>query len=107
MPSGRRPLIWSPEARHDLADIWSYYVGTAGRQTADDIIRKIGQACVVIEEFPLGGRARNELRPGLRSLAVTPHIVFYRVASDGPEVVRVLDGRRDLDELFAEDPARR
>jgi plasmid stabilization system protein ParE len=35
---------------------------------------------------------------------VNPHVVFYRVTNDGAEIVRVLDGRRDLDEIFARDP---
>jgi toxin ParE1/3/4 len=44
------------------------------------------------------------VRPGLRSIAVSPHVVFYRVTAGVAEVVRVLDGRRDLDEIFAEVP---
>jgi plasmid stabilization system protein ParE len=37
----------------------------------------------------------------LRSFAATPHVVFYRVANDTPEIVRVLDGRQDIEEKFA------
>jgi plasmid stabilization system protein ParE len=29
-----------------------------------------------------------------------PHVVFYRVVDDIPEIVRVLDGRQDIDEKF-------
>jgi toxin ParE1/3/4 len=28
--------------------------------------------------------------------------VFYRLKDDRPEIVRVLDGRRDIDEIFSE-----
>ena len=55
----------------------------------------------LIEEHPFAGRARNELRPGLRSFAATPHVVFYRVVNDTPQIVRVLDGRQDIEEKFA------
>jgi toxin ParE1/3/4 len=48
--------------------------------------------------------ARNEVRPSLRSMAASPHIVFYRVNDGSAEIIRVLDGRRDLDEIFAQDP---
>jgi plasmid stabilization system protein ParE len=41
MPEDRRPVIWSPEARVDLEEIWSYYAEIAGRQTADNIARKL------------------------------------------------------------------
>ena len=37
-------------------------------------------------------------------MAANPHIVFYRVNDAVAEIVRVLDGRRDLDEVFAHEP---
>jgi toxin ParE1/3/4 len=103
MPDPKRPAVWSPEAQADLEEIWTYYAGVAGRQTADNMVRHIANACDVIEAHPLGGRARDELRLGLRSMTVRPHIIFYRLSGDVPEIVRVLDGRRVLDEIFADD----
>jgi hypothetical protein len=32
-----------------------------------------------------------------------PHVVFYRINRDRPEIVRVLDGWQDIGEIFAED----
>jgi toxin ParE1/3/4 len=103
MPENKRPVVWSPEARADLEEIWTYYAQVAGRHTANNITRQIGGACGVIEDYPLGGRSRDELRPGLRSVAVRPHVIFYRLTGEAPEIVRVLDGRRDIDEIFADD----
>jgi plasmid stabilization system protein ParE len=54
----------------------------------------------LIEDHPLAGRARNEVHTGLRSLAAAPHVVFYRVVNDTPEIVRLLDGRQDIEEKF-------
>ena len=62
---------------------------------------KIAEVIALLEEHPFAGRARNELRPGVRSLAATPHVVFYRVVDDTAQIVRVLDGRRDIEEKFA------
>jgi toxin ParE1/3/4 len=95
-------IIWSSDARADLLEIWTYYVTVAGRYTADKIVREIGEACLLLEDHPFGGRARNEVRPGLRSIAASPHVIFYRVTNDLAEIVRVLDGRRDLDQIFAQ-----
>jgi toxin ParE1/3/4 len=104
MAERSRPVIWSPEARSDLSEIWDYYVEVAGRHTADRIVRGIGEVCAALDHHPFAGRARNEIRPGLRSIVASPHVVFYRVSNDVPEIIRVLDGRRDLDEIFAHEP---
>ena len=52
---------------------------------------------------PLMGRARDELSDDLRSWPIKPYIVFYLPLSDGVEVVRVLHGSRDIENLFLED----
>ena len=101
--TGRRgTAIWSPEALLDLDQIWDYYERVAGRNTAEKIVRKIGEVIATIEDHPFAGRPRNELRWGLRSLAATPHVIFYRVTDDIPEIIRILDSRRDIDEIFAD-----
>src|SRR5439155_5213866 len=102
--SRRRPVLWSPEARSDLSEIWNYYATAAGRQTANRIVYEIGNACRLLEQHPFAGRARDELRPGVRSIAARPHVVFYRIRNEAAEIVRVLDGRRDLDKIFNDEP---
>ncbi|HZL31509.1 MAG TPA: type II toxin-antitoxin system RelE/ParE family toxin [Pseudolabrys sp.] len=101
MADVRRAALWSPEALDDRERIWDYYVRVAGGHTAEKILREIAEIISLIEDRPFAGRARNEVRPGLRSFAATPHAVFYRVVNDTPEIVRVLDGRQDIEEKFA------
>src|SRR5256885_14940513 len=101
MAGANNPLVWSPEALGDLADIWNYYTHSAGRRTADNIIREIGDAVRLLEDHPYGGRARDEVRPGLRSVVANPHVVFYRVTQDDVvQIVRAIDGRRDIEAIF-------
>jgi toxin ParE1/3/4 len=102
MTNPRRPLIWSPEARVDLTDIWNYYSQVAGRHTANNVVRRIGEVCLLLEDHPYAGRSRNEVRQGLRSVLANPYVVFYRVIGDDTEIVRVIDGRRDIDQIFAD-----
>src|SRR5581483_11670332 len=101
MAVARRAALWSPEALDDRERIWDYYVRVAGRHTAENILREIAKVIALIEDHPFAGRARDEVRPGLRSFAATPHVVFYRVVNDTPAIVRVLDGRQDIDAEFA------
>ena len=101
MAEARRAALWSPEALDDRERIWDYYVRVAGRHTAEKIFREIAEVILLLEEHPFAGRARNELRPGLRSFAAAPHVVFYRVVNDTPQIVRLLDGRQDIEDKFA------
>jgi len=101
MAEAGRAALWSPEALDDRERIWDYYVRVAGRHTAENVLRKIAEVIALIENHPFAGRARNELRPGLRSFAATPYVVFYRVVNDAPQIVRVQDGRQDIEEKFA------
>jgi toxin ParE1/3/4 len=103
MAEHKPAIIWSPEALDDIDRLWDYYIRAAGRVTADKVLREVAKAVAVIDGFPLAGRTRDELRAGLRSLAAAPQIVFYRLKDDRPEIVRVLDGRQDIEEIFSDD----
>jgi toxin ParE1/3/4 len=103
MVGHKPPAIWSPEALDDIDRLWDYYSHIAGRATADKIVREIAKVVKTIDDFPFAGRARDEIRAGLRSLTATPQIIFYRLNNDRPEIVRVLDGRQDIEEIFADD----
>jgi plasmid stabilization system protein ParE len=72
MADPKRPVLWSRDALTDLAAIWRYYAEAARPQTADGIIRDIEKMCRLLEDHPLAGRARDEVRPGLRSIAARP-----------------------------------
>jgi toxin ParE1/3/4 len=102
MTERRRPAIWSPEAISDLETIWDYYARAPGIAAAEKLIREIVALVETIEQHPMIGRARDEVRKGLRSMAASPHVVFYRVTDDTPEIVRVLDGRQDIEDIFSE-----
>jgi toxin ParE1/3/4 len=85
-----------------LAEIWRYYGSAAGADVADNIVRQIENTARILDNHPLAGSTRDEIRPGPRSIASRPYVLFYRVRSDVAEVVRVLHGRRDIDQVFAQ-----
>ena len=102
MAEHESPVVWSPEALNDVDQLWDYYASVAGRATADRILREIAKVVATIDEFPLAGRSRDELRPGMRSLSAAIHVVFYRLKNERPQIIRVLDGRQDIGEIFAD-----
>ena len=96
----RRRVVWSPEADRDLLDIWAYYARVASPEIADNLLREIDRVGEGIGENPLLSRQRDELLPGLRSVIVRPHVIFFRIRDSVVEVIRVLHGRRDFPAIF-------
>jgi toxin ParE1/3/4 len=52
-----------------------------------------------LREHPEIGRPRPEIAEGARSLVIERWIVFYRIVGDDVQIVRIVDGVRDLSKL--------
>ncbi|MCX8255660.1 Death on curing protein [Beijerinckiaceae bacterium RH AL1] len=87
-----------PRAESDLVDIWSY-IADENEAAADRLLGKIEGVLAMLAQHPLAGRARPELHRELRSFPCGSYVVFYLPQSDGIEVVRVLSGFLDLDQV--------
>ena len=88
-------LVWSPEAETDFLSIWDRGASVSAH-VADAHLRDIHLAVTNLIAFPYAGAARDEIAPGIRSVVVSPTVVFYRVGSISIDIVRVVDGRRNL-----------
>jgi len=89
----------SPRAREDLLEIWSY-IAEDSEENADGFIDKIHETMELLAGQPGLGRHRDELAPGIQSFPVGRYIIFYRVLSNAIEIVRVLHGARDIENIF-------
>ncbi len=96
-------IIRRPRVEQDLIDLWHYIAADSGEVRAAAVIDRIEQRLEALAAYPLMGRARDELRPTLRSSPVGRYVVFYFPLDDGIDVVRVLYGGRDLDAIFQEE----
>src|SRR5688500_12558007 len=92
----------TPRAELDLIDVWHTIAVRSPPERADKVNADLEKQIDLLASNPLLGRSRDELRLGLRSFAVGNYIVFYYPLDDGVELVRVLDGRRDIGAIFAE-----
>ncbi|WP_200892413.1 type II toxin-antitoxin system RelE/ParE family toxin [Aliterella atlantica] len=54
-------------------------------------------------KFPNIGRSYNYISLYLRGLPLNGYIILYQVVDDGVNILRVVNGRQDLEALFAED----
>jgi plasmid stabilization system protein ParE len=66
-------------------------------------LRDIQHAARNLCEFPYAGVKRDQIVPGIRSVIVYPTVIFYRIGSVSIEIVRVVDGRRNLAAFFSAD----
>lgn len=89
------------DAEADLDDIWSYIAQESGvPDIARHLVEAIAERFDVLAAHPRMGRARSDLRRGLRSHPVGNYLIFYRIVSTDVVIIRVLHGRRDIAALF-------
>lgn len=91
-------LLRTPQAELDLLGIWEY-IAQDDLDAADRFLERIAQKCLMLADNPQAGRRRPELDEALRSFPVGNYVIFYRPIEDGIDVIRVLNGARDIDSL--------
>ncbi len=89
----------SPRASEDLLEIWSY-IADDSEANADAFIDKIYETMELLARQPGLGRHRHELAPEIQSFPVGRYVIFYRVVAGVTEIVRVLHGTRDIENIF-------
>ncbi|MBC8102600.1 MAG: type II toxin-antitoxin system RelE/ParE family toxin [Cytophagales bacterium] len=98
--------IFSPESLDDISEILDYLDENASPVVALRFYEAVQKSVASIEEMPGIGALRDFNRPvlqGMRMFVISEfsnHLIFYREASETIEIVRVLDGRRNLPALF-------
>jgi toxin ParE1/3/4 len=93
-------VVVSLRARSDILNIHSY-LSERSPAAADRILARLSQRFDDLREFPFLGPDRSELRAALRGLLVEGYVVFYMVEVDRIIIVRVIDGRKDIEQEFS------
>lgn len=89
----------SPEAESELDEIWLYLARASGRiEIANRVLDSIMDRFWLLAEHPFLGRRRDDdLKPGLRSLAVEEYVIVHRLEADGAVLIlHILHGSRDI-----------
>ena len=99
-------VVLTEDAERDLEDIW-LTIAADNLPAATRMVRAIGARIDRLAEHPRLGPRRPDLRPAARVLVEGPYLILFETHPDtdeGPvvrvEVVRVVDGRRDLTSVF-------
>ncbi len=86
-------------ASRDLNEIADYFVQT-NLEVGEHFFREFNRKCQQLAAFPNGGKSYGEIRTNLRGLSFEGYIIFYRLLDDGVEILRVVNGRRNLPSIF-------
>jgi toxin ParE1/3/4 len=96
---------WAKAAVRDLEELMSYIAADSPLDT-ERILDKLEKRAQTLESTPVRGRVVPELAHfGIRNwreLIVKPYRIIYRIDEDTVNVLAVLDGRRDLQDLLLE-----
>lgn len=92
----------SSEAKRDLKEIGRYIAQQSGsRRRARSFLELIRQTCELLAMQPEMGELRVEFATGqYRSFSVGNYVIYFRSASDGIVIARVLHGARDHSALL-------
>lgn len=99
-------LRWTSQAREDLIEIYTY-IGYDNPSAAERVFDAVQAKVELLAESPRLGVRRCEIRPSARMLVEGPYLILYETHPDSDEgsideveIIRIVDGRRNLKNLF-------
>ena len=88
-------VIYSPDARADMQEIWDY-ISDDSQFQADRDIERFRDKLEHLAKWGTLGRPRPEFTRDCRSYPFGKYCFYFRPIEDGIEVIRVLHSARDL-----------
>jgi toxin ParE1/3/4 len=105
-------LKWSPKAEEDLLDIY-VTIGLENISAADRVYDKLKSKALTLIDAPRMGVERSDISLSARILIEKNYLIFYQIKSAEEsedvtdiEIIRIVDGRRDLKALFLKTDAK-
>jgi toxin ParE1/3/4 len=97
-----RKLVYSSKANEDLTDLFLWiYEARFDPYLAEQFVQRIRNRCDLIATLPHGGRPRDDLFPGLRTIAFERKaVIAYIVKDETIEIVNVFYGGRDFEAII-------
>jgi len=96
-----RRYVLAPEAAHDLVQIWRYIKKNASIEMADRVESVNREKIIYLEGRHGGGHWRKDLTDEpVKFLSIYSYLIVYRPETSPLQVVAILHGRRDVEELL-------
>ncbi|MCL2423946.1 MAG: type II toxin-antitoxin system RelE/ParE family toxin [Micrococcales bacterium] len=96
-----RSVTYTPRARRHLRDLYLYLAEVADPDTADTFVTAITDHCGTLAEFPFRGSARDDIRPGMRTIGFRRRVLIaFDPSDDEVSILAVFHGGRDYELLL-------
>ena len=93
--------VLAPEAALDLVQIWRYIKKQSNLEMADSVESVIREKIVFLADNPGAGHWRKTLtQEAVKFFPVYSYLVVYRPETKPLQVVAILHGRRDVEEVL-------
>ena len=87
----------SKKAISDLEEIWFYTVEKWSVEQADRYYHLIFDEIAYICKNENAGKSMNHVRKGYRASKVKSHLIFYKVAKNVIDIIRILHEKMDME----------
>jgi len=95
-------VLFTPEAEDHLDQLYRYIAEAADSAVADRYVDAVIGYCEGLAEFPVRGRARDDIRPGLRTTSYRKRtVIAFVVGDDKVVVLGIFHGGRDYEALLS------
>ena len=96
----QRVVVFSPEARHDLLNLYDWITARAGAAVAISYIERIEAFCLGFDLASERGQLRGDIRPGLRIIGFERRItIAFSVDAERVTILRLFYGGQSWEEL--------
>lgn len=101
----RLEVTYRPEARRELQQIYDYITEASGSHAvAERFVKRILARCRKIGDVPYGGRPRDDLQAGLRTVPFEKSaVIAYRIG-ETVDVTNIFYGGRNYEALYKDAP---
>lgn len=90
-------VVFSPEARDDLLNLYRYIAEHSGADRAIGYLDRVEAFCRSLSTFPERGTPRDDLFPGLRVVGFERRVaIAFHIDPGTVTIDRILYGGRDL-----------
>jgi len=92
--------LLSEAAQQDIISIRNYTLKTWGKEQASKYLAQLEKRFEWLADQPALGKKRNEVKEGYISFPEGRHVIFYRIAKKGIEVIGIVHQSEDIDSYF-------